>query len=86
MYLDVFTLSALVDEFMDTLVGARIQDVLDVDDTGIGFEVYGDRKRRYLYLSADTQTPRILLLDEKLRRGLVKSTQLGLLFRRYADH
>lgn len=85
MYLDVFTLSALVDEFMDVLVGSRIQDVLDVDDTGIGFEVYGDRKRRYLYLSADTQTPRILLLDEKLRRGLVKPTQLGLLFRRYAE-
>jgi predicted ribosome quality control (RQC) complex YloA/Tae2 family protein len=85
MYLDVFTLSALVDEFMDVLVGSRIQDVLDVDDTGIGFEVYGDRKRRYLYLSADTQTPRILLLDEKLRRGLVKPTQLGLLFRRYAQ-
>lgn len=85
MYLDVFTLSALVDEFMDGLVGSRIQDVLDVDDTGIGFEVYGDRKRRYLYLSADTQTPRILLLDEKLRRGLVKPTQLGLLFRRYAE-
>ncbi|MBI1278477.1 MAG: DUF814 domain-containing protein [Anaerolineaceae bacterium] len=85
MYLDSFTLSALVDEFMDVLVGSRIQDVLDVDDTGIGFEVYGDRKRRYLYLSADTQTPRILLLDEKLRRGLVKPTQLGLLFRRYAE-
>ncbi len=85
MYLDVFTLSALVDEFMDVLVGSRIQDVLDVDDTGIGFEVYGDRKRRYLYLSADTQTPRILLLDEKLRRGLVKPTQLGLLFRRYVE-
>ncbi len=85
MYLDAFTLSALVDEFMDVLVGARIQDVLDVDDTGIGFEVYGDRKRRYLYLSADTQTPRILLLDEKLRRGLVKPTQLGLLFRRYTE-
>lgn len=85
MYLDAFTLSALVDEFMDVLVGGRIQDVLDVDETGIGFEVYGDRKRRYLYLSADTQVPRIQLLDEKLRRGLVKPTQLGLLFRRYAE-
>ncbi len=85
MYLDAFTLSALVDEFMDVLVGGRIQDVLDVDDTGIGMEVYGDRKRRYLYLSADTQTPRIQLLDEKLRRGLVKPTQMGLLFRRYAE-
>lgn len=85
MYLDAFTLSALVDEFLDTLVGARIQDVLDVDETGIGLEVYADRKRRYLYLSADNQLPRILLLDEKLRRGLVKPTQLGLLFRRYVE-
>ncbi len=85
MYLDAFTLSAMVDEFMDVLVGARIQDVLDVDETGIGLEIYGDRKRRYLYLSADNQTPRIQLLDEKLRRGLVKPMQIGLLFRRYIE-
>jgi predicted ribosome quality control (RQC) complex YloA/Tae2 family protein len=85
MYLDVFTLSALVDEFMDTLVGGRIQDVLDVDQTGIGMEVYADRHRRYLYLSANAQTPRVHLLDEKLRRGLVKPTQLGLLFRRFVE-
>ncbi|MEO8609749.1 MAG: NFACT RNA binding domain-containing protein [Chloroflexota bacterium] len=85
MYLDVFTLSALVDEFMDTLVGGRIQDVLDVDQTGIGLEVYADRHRRYLYLSANPQTPRVHLLDEKLRRGLVKPTQVGLLFRRFVE-
>ena len=29
MNFDVFTIAALVDEFMDTLVGGRIQDVLD---------------------------------------------------------
>ncbi|MCA0452745.1 MAG: NFACT family protein [Chloroflexi bacterium] len=85
MYLDAFTIAALVDEFMDVLVGGRIQDVLDVDDTGIGMEVYSERKRRYLYLSADPQIPRIQLLDEKLRRGLVKPTQMGLLFRRYVE-
>jgi predicted ribosome quality control (RQC) complex YloA/Tae2 family protein len=85
MYLDVFTLSALVDEFLDTLVGGRVQDVLDVDQTGIGLEIYADRQRRYLYLSADPQTPRIHLLSEKLRRGLVKPTQVGLLFRRFVE-
>jgi len=85
MYLDVFTLSALVDEFMDTLVGGRVQDALDVDQTGIGLEIYADRQRRYLYLSADQQTPRVHLLDEKLRRGLVKPTQVGLLFRRFVE-
>lgn len=85
MYLDTFTVSALVDEFLDVLVGGRIQDVIDVDEMGIGMEVYSDRKRRYLFLSADPQAPRIQLLDEKLRRGLVKPTQLGLLFRRYIE-
>lgn len=85
MYLDYFTLAALVDEMMDTLVGGRIQDVIDVDETGLGLEIYAERKRHYLYLSADQHTPRIHWFDEKLRRGLVKPTQLGLLFRRLVE-
>lgn len=85
MYLDYFTLAALVDEMMDALVGGRIQDVIDVDETGLGLEIYAERRRRYLYLSADQQTPRIHWFDEKLRRGLVKPTQLGLLFRRLVE-
>ncbi len=56
MNLDVFTISALVDEFMDVLVGGRVQDSLSVDETGIGLEIYASHQRRYLYLSADPQT------------------------------
>lgn len=85
MYLDVFTLSALVDEFLDTLVGGRVQDVLDVDAAGLGLEIYAHHRRRYLYLSADPQTPRLHLVGDKLRRGLSKPSQLGLLFRRYIE-
>ncbi|MEQ8677488.1 MAG: NFACT RNA binding domain-containing protein [Aggregatilineales bacterium] len=85
MYLDVFTLSALVDEFMDTLVGGRIQDSIDVDDTGIGLEIYANHQRQYLYMSADKTMPRIHLTGEKLRRGLTRPTQVGLLFRRYVE-
>jgi len=85
MYLDAFTISALVDEFLDVLAGGRIQDVLDVDRTGFGLEIYANRQRRYLYLSADHQTPRVHIVNEKLRRGLVKPAQLGLLFRRYVE-
>jgi predicted ribosome quality control (RQC) complex YloA/Tae2 family protein len=85
MYLDVFTVSALVDEFLDTLAGGRIQDVLDVDDTGIGLEIYASHRRRYLYLSADARLPRVHLVSDKLRRGLTKPTQVGLLLRRYAE-
>jgi len=85
MYLDAFTISSLVDEFMDVLVGGRVQDVIDVDPTGFGLEIYAHRQRRYLYLSADQQMPRAHLVGDKLRRGLYKPTQLGLLFRRYIE-
>lgn len=85
MYLDAFTLSALVDEFMDTLVGGRVQDSIDVDETGLGLEIYAHRQRRYLYLSADHQSPRLHLVEDKLRRGLPKPKPIGLLFRRYVE-
>lgn len=85
MYLDAFTLSALVDEFLDTLVGGRVQDSIDVDDTGIGLEIYAQHRRRYLYMSADPQTPRVHLVEDKLRRGVVKPKPINLLFRRYVE-
>ncbi|MCA9892978.1 MAG: NFACT family protein [Anaerolineae bacterium] len=85
MQLDSYTISALVDEFMDTLVGGRIQDVIDVDSTGIGLEIYNHQQRHYLYISADRQTPRIHIVSEKLRRGTQRPTQIGLLLRRYAE-
>ncbi|MDX2136729.1 MAG: NFACT family protein [Chloroflexota bacterium] len=85
MYLDAFTLSALTDELLDTIAGGRIQDVLDVNETAVGLEIYAARKRHYLYVSADPNTPRIHLVEERLRRGLPKPTPLGLLLRRHAE-
>jgi predicted ribosome quality control (RQC) complex YloA/Tae2 family protein len=85
MYLDSLTLSALVDELLDTIAGGRIQDVIDVDSDGIGLEIYAERRRHYLYLSADPMRPRLHLVPEKLRRGLVKPTPLGLVMRRYVE-
>lgn len=85
MYLDAFTLSALVDEFMDLLVGGRVQDVLDVDASSIGLEIYANHQRYYLLLSADSRMPRVHLVRERLRRGLPKPTLLGLLMRRFVE-
>ncbi len=85
MYLDAFTLAALADEILDVLVGGRVQDVLDVDPTGLGLEIYAHHQRRYLYLSADAQRPRVHLVADKLRRGVTKPLLLGLLFRRYVE-
>ena len=86
MSFDVFTISALVDEFLDTLVGGRVQDVIDVDEMGLGLEIYAGRHRHYLYMSADANQPRVHLMDAKLRRGLTQPTQLGLLLRRYVEN
>lgn len=85
MNLDTFTISALADELQETIVGGRVQDVIDVDALGIGLEIYADRRRRYLYLSAHAMHPRLHLFDAKLRRGLQRPTQLGLLLRRYVE-
>ncbi len=85
MYLDFFTLSALVEELQTQLVGGRIQDVLDVDETGLGLEIYAQRKRHWLYLSADNQVPRLHLLPERLRRGIERPLPIGLLLRSYVE-
>lgn len=79
--MDTFIISALADELNDALAGGRVQDVIDVDALGIGLEIYANRQRHYLYLSADPLHPRLHLVDTKLRRGLPKPTQLGLLLR-----
>ncbi|MCY3917660.1 MAG: NFACT family protein [Chloroflexi bacterium] len=85
MNLDTFTISALADELSETIVGGRVQDVIDVDALSIGLEIYADRRRRYLYLSAHALHPRLHLFDAKLRRGLQRPTQLGLLLRRFVE-
>lgn len=86
MILDAFTLSALVDEFMDTLVGGKVQDSIDVDETGLGLEIYNNHRRHYLYMSADSTAPRVYVTDDKLRRGITQPKQIGLLFRRYVEN
>lgn len=85
MYLDYFTLAALVDELQAALTGGRIQDLLDVDDTGLGLEIYAARKRHWLYLSADRRAPRLHLAPQRLRRGLDSPLPIGLLARRYVE-
>ena len=85
MNLDAFTVSALVDELLDSVAGGRIQDVLDVDEHTIGLEIYAGHARHYLLLNASPQSPRIHLAPGKLRRGLPQPTTLGLLMRRHLE-
>lgn len=85
MYIDSFTVSALVDEFMDMIVGGRVQDTVDADDNSIALEIYANHRRHYLLLSTDIAQPRAHLLPDKARRGISKPSQLVLLFRRFVE-
>jgi predicted ribosome quality control (RQC) complex YloA/Tae2 family protein len=85
MYFDALTIAALVDEFMDQLVGGRVQDALDVGEDALGLEIYAHHRRQYLYFSADHLKPRVHIVPDKLRRGTEKPSTLLLLFRRYVE-
>ena len=77
MGFDVFTIAAMVDEFLGGVVGGRVQDIIDTDALGLGLEIYAGGKRRYLYLSAGAMQPRAHLVDSKLRRGIDKTRAIG---------
>ncbi len=82
MPLDALTLAALADEFRASLVGGRVQNVVPVDPLTLALEVYHGR-RDYLLLSADPQTARVHLTEEKGRRGVEKETPFLLMLRKY---
>ena len=84
MYLDYFTLAALVDALRPSLLGARLQRVLAVDDWGIGLELYGAQRRHHLYLGADNREPRIQLMPDQLRRGRAQPQPLAQFLRSHA--
>ncbi len=85
MNFDAVTIMALVDELNRTLAGGRIQDTVEIDEDSFGLEIYAHQQRHYLLISAHQQYARVLLSDEKLRRGAPKPSPLGLLLRRYVE-
>ena len=82
MPLDAMTLAALADEFRSSLVGGRVQAVVPVDALTLALEIYHGR-RDHVLLSADPQTARVHLTDEKGRRGVEKETPFLLMLRKY---
>lgn len=85
MNFDAVTIMALVDEMNEQLVGGRIQDSVQVDSESFGLEIYANRQRHYLLLSANQQNARIHLMSEKLRRGVQNPSPLALLLRRNVE-
>jgi predicted ribosome quality control (RQC) complex YloA/Tae2 family protein len=83
MYFDALTLACVADELRQTVLGGRVQRVLLPDALSLGLEIYARQQRHYLLASAHAELGRLVLSDEKLRRGVDKATGLLLLLRKY---
>ena len=83
MHFDALTLACLSHELNQILVPGRVQGALLVDEQTVGLELYANRQRHYLLLSANPQASRVHLVDHKLRRGTSATPPLLLLLRKY---
>ena len=82
MFFDVLTTAAMADE-LGALTGSRVQDIVLVDALTVGLELYGQHRRHYLLLSAQSAHPRVHLVSDKLRRGPDTPCPLLLLMRKH---
>ena len=80
---DVLTMAAIADELSGTIVGGRIQRIGLVDRLTVAMEVYAERRRRWLVLSADSQRGRVMLGDQAVSLDPALITPFGLLLRKY---
>lgn len=83
MYFDALTAAAIGDELRIQLKGGRVQNIIQVDEFGIGMEIYAHQTRRYLLLTATPQSPRVHLASGKFRRGVRQPDPLMLRMRRH---
>lgn len=75
--LDALGAAALARELETTLLGARVQDVIQLDPLRHVLELYGDQ-RRWLCLSAAPGDPGVAVAESKLRRGAAPPAPLHL--------
>lgn len=83
MHFDALTLACVAHELREELTGGRVQQVVLPDAHSVGFEIYAQRQRRYLFASAEPNAGRIHMVSQKLRRGVEQETPLLLLLRKY---
>ena len=83
MNIDVATLTALRREFIEKIVGGRIQRVLHPGNLAVAFEVYARGETWWLIINAAPQAPRVYITRERPARMDDNVTPLLLLLRKY---
>ncbi len=80
--MDALTLAAVRRELEETVLGGRVQVVLQPDEQSLALELFQAGQRHWLLLSIAPQAPRVHLLAEKARRGTPVDTPFLLLARK----
>ena len=83
MSFDSLMLAAVRDELRRELLGGQVQRVVMTGPLTLGLEVYAHRRRWFLICSAEPETARVCLADERPLRATDTPTPLLLLLRKH---
>src|SRR5579859_3077693 len=85
MQLDALTLAALADELQQTVLGARVDDVIQPTPHAVAIQTYGGGKNRWLIVSASAQLARIHFVERKPRKLVMEPPAFVMLLRKHLE-
>jgi predicted ribosome quality control (RQC) complex YloA/Tae2 family protein len=85
MQVDALTLAAVASEFRSTLIGARIEDVIQPTPNAVALQTYGSGRNRWLIASAHPQLARMHFTPRKPRKLVLDPPSFVMLLRKYLE-
>jgi predicted ribosome quality control (RQC) complex YloA/Tae2 family protein len=85
MQVDALTLAAVTSEFRSTLIGARIEDVIQPTPNAVALQTYGSGRSRWLIASAHPQLARLHFTPHKPRKLVLDPPSFVMLLRKYLE-
>ncbi len=85
MQVDALTLAALASEFRSTLIGARIDDVVQPTPHAVALQTYGGGRNRWLIVSAHPEFARVHYIERKPRKLVLEPPSFVMLLRKYLE-
>jgi predicted ribosome quality control (RQC) complex YloA/Tae2 family protein len=83
MPFDVFTMAAMQDELNATVVGSRVDKVIQPSDLSVALKLYGRGHTHWMLASADATSSRVYLTQQKLAKGFETPSPFIMLLRKY---
>ena len=85
MQMDALTLAALADDLQGTLLGARVDDVIQPTPHAVAMQTYGGGRNRWLVASAHPQLARVHVVARKPRKLVQEPPAFVMLLRKHLE-